>query len=334
MNTSTPWQDIWTLAEARDGRLRPVSFELLTWGRGLADERGCRLCSVVLGDAVPQADLEALVASGADRVYVVRRPELNPFLVEPHARVLEHLVEAHRPEVLIAAATTTGRTVMPYLSMRIHAGLTADCTGLAIEPETGNLLQTRPAIGGNIMATIKTPDARPQMATVRPKSARPPEPDPGRAGEVVEVEVPEALLASRMRREGFVPDESQGTAIEDADVVVAGGRGVGTGENFDLLARLAEALDGSVGVSRAAVDQGWQPYPRQVGLSGKTVSPKLYIACGISGAVQHLAGMQTAETIVAVNTDPDAQIFQVADLGIVGDLFEIVPAVLKRLERD
>jgi electron transfer flavoprotein alpha subunit len=150
----------------------------------------------------------------------------------------------------------------------------------------------------------------------------------------VEVEVPEALLASRMRREGFVPDESQGTAIEDADVVVAGGRGVGTGENFDLLARLAEALDGSVGVSRAAVDQGWQPYPRQVGLSGKTVSPKLYIACGISGAVQHLAGMQTAETIVAVNTDPDAQIFQVADLGIVGDLFEIVPAVLKRLERD
>jgi electron transfer flavoprotein alpha subunit len=325
------WSDIWTLAEQKNGKLHAVSFELLTWGRALADARGCRLCSVVLGDSIPEAELDELIARDVDRVYVVQHVALANFLVQPYARALQHLVETYRPEVLIASATTTGRTVMPYLAIKVHAGLTADCTGLEIDPETGNLLQMRPAIGGNIMATIKTPTARPQMATVRPKSTPPVPRDTTRSGDIVLVDIPEDLLATRMRYEEFVPDTSQGIAIEDTEVIVAGGRGLKKAENFSLVQELAEVLGGSVGASRAAVDRGWQPYPRQIGLSGRTVAPKLYIACGISGAIQHLAGMQTAKNIVAINTDPDAPIFHVADLGIVGDVFDLLPVVIEKL---
>jgi len=332
------WTDIWTLAEQKQGKLHPVSYELLTRGRALADARGCRLCSVVLGGEIAEMELRELLARGADRVYVVAHPALAQFLVEPHANALRYLIEMYHPEVLIAAATTTGRTVMPYVSMQVHAGLTADCTGLEIDPKTGELLQTRPAIGGNIMATIKTPTARPQMATVRPKSTPPAPRDEARlaagAGDIVYVDVPEGLLASRMRYERFIPDETQDVVIEDAEVIVAGGRGVKRAENFGVLADLAARLGGSVGATRVAVDRGWQTYPRQIGLSGKTVAPKLYVACGISGAIQHLAGMQTAEHIIAINTDPDAPIFQVADLGIVGDVFEVLPAVLEKLRAD
>lgn len=325
--------DIWILAEREsETSLHTVSFELLTRGRRLADERGCPLCAIALGDELPESELRELVLRGADRVCAVRHPALARFLVEPYAGALLYLIEAYRPEVLIAAATTTGRTVMPYVSVKARAGLTADCTGLEIDPETGDLLQIRPAIGGNVMATIRTPDARPQMATVRPKSTPPAPRDPSRSGEIISVEVPEDRLTTRMRYERFVPDETQEVAIEDAEIIVAGGRGVKKGENFTLLEEVAEALDGSVGASRAAVDRGWQPYSRQVGLSGKTVSPRLYIACGISGAIQHLAGMRTSETIVAVNTNPQAPIFQVADLGIVGDLFEVLPALTEELD--
>ena len=325
------WSDIWTLAEQRDDKLRPVSFELLTRGRCLADARGCRLCAVVLCDQTPDDELRELIYRGADRVYVVRDPALRHFLVEPQGRALLHLIETLRPEVVIAAATTTGRTVMPYVSAKAHAGLTADCTGLEIDPETGNLIQTRPAIGGNIMATIVTPTARPQMATVRPNSTRPAPRDPGREGEIIEVAVPAELLATQMRFERFEPDQSQEVALADAKVVVSGGRGLRNADGFRMLAELAEALGGSVAASRVAVDRGWQPYPRQVGLSGKTVSPDLYMACGISGAIQHLAGMQTAENVIAINSDPDAQIFQVADLSIIGDVFDVLPAVIERV---
>lgn len=322
---------IWTLAERRRGKMHPVSFELLARGRALADARGCCLCSVVLGKGITEEQTNELIARGADRVYVVDHAALAVFRARPHAGALEHLVREHRPEVLIGAATTTGRTVMPYLSMKVHAGLTADCTELAIDRETGDLLQTRPAIGGNVMATIRTPTARPQMATVRPKSVSPPEPDPSRIGAVVKVEVPERYLETPVAYEAFEPDASQAVAIEEADAIIAGGRGIGKKESFSLLQELAEHLGASIGASRAAVDRGWQPYACQIGLSGKTVSPKLYIACGISGAIQHLAGIQTAQHIVAINEDPDAQIFQVADLGIEGDVFEVVPAVIARL---
>jgi electron transfer flavoprotein alpha subunit len=328
---TNPWRDIWTLAEQKDGRLHPVSYELLGRGRSLADARGCKLCVVVLGCGVDQDDVQELFERGADVVYLADDAGLKNFLVEPFARVLKDLISAYRPEVVIAAATTTGRTLLPYVSARIRAGLTADCTGLEIDPQTGNLLQTRPAIGGNILATIQTPTARPQMATVRPKSTRIPARVPGRTGEIIPVKVQADQLASRVEFEEYIPDASDSASIEDADVIVAGGAGVRKGEAFDLLERLARRLGGAVGASRPCVDHGWQPYPHQIGLSGKTVSPRLYFACGISGAIQHLAGIQTAEAIIAINTDPNAAIFQVADLGIVGNMFDVIPAVLEKL---
>lgn len=328
------WKDIWTLSERKANGLHPVSYELLTRGRALADKRGARLCAVVLGSGVTEAEGKELIARGADRVYVVDDPALAIFRVRPHAGALKHLVETYQPEVMIAAATTTGRTVMPYVAMQVYAGLTADCTGLDIDPDTGDLLQTRPAIGGNIMATIRTPVARPQMATVRPRSTPEAARDPSRTGEIETVQVPPEAMATPVRHESFEPDTSQEVAIEEADVIVAGGHALAKEENFGLLQELATLLGGSVGASRPAVDRGWQPYPRQVGLSGKTVAPDLYVACGISGAIQHLAGIQTAKNIIAINSDPDAQIFSVADLGIEGNLFEVIPVVLEKLKKE
>jgi len=328
------WKDVWTLAEQKGEKLHPVSYELLGRGRGLADARKSDLCTVVIGSQVSSADLQELFERGSDCVYLVDYPELKHFLVEPFARVLNFLIESYHPEMLIAAATTTGRTVMPYVSAQLRAGLTADCTGLEIEPETGLLLQTRPAIGGNILATIKTPTARPQMATVRPKSTRIPDRQPDRVGKIIRIELPLDMFTSRVNFERFIPDDSNASSIEDADIVIAGGAGVKTAEGFNLINKLAERLSGAVGASRPCVDHGWQPYAHQVGLSGKTVSPRLYMACGISGAIQHLAGIQTAESIIAVNTDPNASIFQLADLGIVGNLFDLLPELIEKVEQN
>lgn len=326
------WKDVWTLAEQKGEKLHPVSFELLGRGRSLADARGSRLCTVILGSKISKDDLLDLIERGADVVYLVDYPQLENFLVEPYARILSLLIGSYHPEIMIAAATTTGRTVMPYISAKIRAGLTADCTGLEIEPETGLLLQTRPAIGGNILATIKTPIARPQMATVRPKSTRIPERQPGRVGEIKRIELSEEYFDSRVTFEQYVPDAEGSSSIEEADIVIAGGAGVKTAEGFDPINQLAECLHGTVGASRPCVDHGWQPYAHQVGLSGKTVSPRLYMACGISGAIQHLAGIQTAEAIIAINTDPNASIFQLADLGIVGNLFDVLPELIEKIE--
>lgn len=325
------WKDVWTLAEQKGEKLHPVSFELLGRGRSLADARGSRLCAVILGSKISSDDLRELIERGADVVYLVDYPQLANFLVEPYARILNLLIESYHPEIMIAAATTTGRTVMPYVSAKIRAGLTADCTGLEIEPETDLLLQTRPAIGGNILATIKTPSARPQMATVRPKSTRIPERHPDRVGEIKRIELAEDIFASRITFEEYVPDAEGASSIEEADIVIAGGAGVKTAEGFDQINQLAESLRGAVGASRPCVDHGWQPYAHQVGLSGKTVSPQLYMACGISGAIQHLAGIQTAESIIAINTDPNASIFQLADLGIVGNMFDVLPELIEKI---
>jgi electron transfer flavoprotein alpha subunit len=326
------YKGVWILAEQAGGRIQRISHELLTRGRELADKRRTDLTAIVLGHRVAQADLEELIARGADRVLAMEAAELEHFLVEPYAACLLSLIAEHRPEILIAGATSTGRTLMPYVATRADAGLTADCTVLDIEPETGNLLQTRPAIGGNILATIKTPRHRPQMATVRPHSTKPSPSQPGRRGQIVRLNAPTELLASRIRRVGFVPSDDK-HALQDADVVVTVGRGIKKAENVKLVRPLAEALDASLGATRDAVDRGWLSYPHQVGLSGKTVAPKLYVAVGVSGSIQHLAGMQTAETIVAVNSDPAAQIFRVADFGIVGDLFAVVPVLIEKIQK-
>ncbi len=322
---------VWTIAEQHGGELKSVSYELLARGRGLADALETKLASVVIGDGVADESLESLVAHGADEGYSIQDPALAEFVCESYSRVLEGIIRTYRPTVVLAAATTLGRTLMPHVAVRVNAGLTADCTELAIEPGTDNLLQTRPAIGGNIMATIKTPDHRPQMATVRPRSTRPLRRDPGRAGKIISVPVDRTLLDDRVDVTGYRTDEAGFVNLEEAETVVAGGRGLKRGDAFALLGELASLFGAQVGASRDAVDRGWISYPHQVGLSGKTISPRLYIGCGISGSIQHLAGIKTAETIVSINSDPDAPLHSVADFAVVGDLFQVVPEMIKQL---
>jgi len=324
--------EVWILAEQHDGKIQPISFELLTRGKALAEKRGSRLNAMVFGDNIEEAGLCELIARGADCVVAMEAPELAYFLVEPYAACMTRLIRQYQPEIIIAGATSTGRTLMPYVAMNVHAGLTADCTGLDIEAGTGLLLQTRPAIGGNIMATIKCPECRPQMATVRPKSTRPAQPEAGRKGEIIRLAAPAELLESRIIRTGFVPDEEKFN-LQDAEIVVAVGRGIKKAENIYLVRELADALGAALGATRDVVDRGWLSYPHQIGLSGKTVSPKLYIAVGLSGSIQHMAGMQTAERIVAINKDPEAQIFKIADFGIAGNLFDILPKLTERIRK-
>ena len=322
------FKGVWVFAEQFDGEIQSVTFELLGEGRKLADELGQELCAVLLGSGI-EAKAQELIARGADRVLVADRPELLYFQDERYAQVLTDLIDKQKPSIVLCGATTVGRSVCARVAVAVGAGLTADCTGLAIDPETNNLLQTRPAFGGNIMATIITPDNRPQMSTVRHKVMKEAESDDSRTGSIELVEVAEALLKARTERLSYVPEESGTINIAEADVIVSGGRGLQKPENFAVLQELAEVIGGGVGASRAAVDADWIPYSHQVGQTGKTVCPKIYIACGISGQIQHLAGMGSADIIVAINKDPDAPIFNVATYGIVGDALEIVPMLTK-----
>lgn len=325
------YSGVWILAEQKAGRIRRVSFELLTRGLELASKHNTKLSAMVFGNNIDEKGLQRLIDCGADRVVCVEGEGLETFLVEPYAACMLKVINDYKPEIIIAGATSTGRTLMPYVAIKANSGLTADCTGLDIEVETGNLLQTRPAIGGNIMATIKTPDHRPQMATVRPRSTKPAEPKSGRKGKIVKIKATADMLKSRIQQRRFIPGEDA-VSLADADVIVAIGRGIKKAENMPIIYELANSLGAAIGATRDVVDRGWLSYAHQIGLSGHIVSPKLYIGIGLSGTIQHLAGMQTAENIIAVNTDPEAQIFRVADFGIVGDLFEVVPAMIERLK--
>lgn len=328
------YSGVWTLAEMEGDRIKDVSFELLTRGRELASKRETELSSILIGGSTTEERVEELLFRGADRVITVCHKELKDFIVETYSRVLAYLIKEYCPEILLAAATTKGRTLMPHVAIKVKTGLTADCTELHIEEETGNLLQTRPAIGGNIMATIKTPDHRPQMATIRPRTTPPSPVDRSREGEIVAIDFKREWMDKRVKKISSRRERGEEVNIQDADILVSGGRGLKKRENFVLLEELSKALGGKIGSSREAVDRGWISYPHQVGLSGKTVTPSLYVAIGISGAVQHLAGIKTAETIVAINRDREASIFKVADFGIVGDLFMILPSLLERLKKE
>jgi electron transfer flavoprotein alpha subunit len=288
---------------------------------------------VIFGCNINTNDLEELIECGADEVIAMEAAELEHFLVEPYAACMLKLIRQYRPEIIIAGATSTGRTLMPYVAAKAHTGLTADCTGFDIEKETNNLLQIRPAIGGNIMAVIKTPRFRPQMSTVRSRSTMPAPKHRGRAGKVIRLVASEAELISRITRIGFTANEEKQT-LSGADTVVVVGRGIKKAENIPLVRELAESLGAALGATRDVVDRGWLSYPHQVGLSGQTISPKLYIGVGVSGSIQHLAGMQTAESIVAINNDGDAQIFKIADFGIVGDLFKVVPVLTAHIRQE
>ena len=326
------FKDVWVFAEQHDGVIQSITFELLGEGRKLADSLGMKLCAVLLGSNVQKQTAE-LIARGADKVYLVDRPALEHFQDESYANVLIDLVKRHKPNVFLCGASTIGRSLVSRVAVRVNAGLTADCTALAIDPKTLNLLQTRPAFGGNIMATIETPNARPQMATVRHKVMKEAEVNPARKGEVSMETIAEVLLQSKARRLKFVPEVETTMNIAEANIIVSGGRGLQTPENFALLRELADVIGAGVGASRAAVDSNWIPYSHQVGQTGKTVCPKIYIAVGISGQIQHLAGMQSSDIIVAINKDADAPIFKVATYGIVGDLFEILPLLTQQFRK-
>ena len=323
------FQGVWVFAEQKEGVIAPVVFELLGKARELADQLEAELSAVLFGSGVEDLASE-LIAFGADQVIVVDDPELLHFRDVRYAKALTELAQKYKPAVILAGATVTGRSFIPRVAIQLHTGLTADCTGLEIDPESGNLIQTRPAFGGNIMARIITANHRPQMATVRHKVMDPLPRDDSRSGIVIREQVDFDFDEEESQFLGFEQEKTTLVNITEANVIVSGGRGLKEAKNFVLLEELAEALGGAVGASRAAVDAEWIPYSHQVGQTGKTVKPNIYIAIGISGAIQHLAGMSSADYIIAINKDPDAPIFKVADLGIVGDLFEIVPLLTKR----
>jgi len=325
------WSGVCVYCELRRGELAPVSLELLGAGRKLADERGVQLSALLLGHNTGNVPA-TLIGHGADLVYVADAPSLADFRDDCFSKVAIKVIQQYKPEIVLAGATAIGRSFIPAVATVLNAGLTADCTALAIRPEDGALLQTRPAFGGNIMATIVCESSRPQMATVRPKVMKAMAFDASRTGEIVAVDVADDELGSRMSVLESVVAEGAKVNIQEADILVSGGRGLESEKGFILLHTLAEALGAKVSASRAVVDAGWIPYPHQVGQTGKTVAPKLYIACGISGAIQHVAGMQSAETIVAINRDENAPIFNVADYGIVGDLHEIIPKLIRKIE--
>jgi len=327
----TKYRNVWIFAEQKKGVVQSVTYELLGAGRELADKRGSELHAVLLGTGMNGA-CDDLIARGADVVHYLDHPAFEHYQDEPYSRVLCRLINTHKPEIVLCGATAIGRSLIPRVAVQINTGLTADCTGLEID-EDGGLMQIRPAFGGNIMATILTPNHRPQMATVRHKVMKEAKPDPGRTGTVLTIEPTKEDGYVRAKVIEFIEEVESTVNLAEADIIVSGGRGLGTPDGFQLIEKLALALGGAVGSSRAAVDAGWIPYSHQVGQTGKTVCPKLYVACGISGQIQHLVGMQSSDTILAINKDADAPIFTVADYGIVGDLYQVVPAIIDRMNQ-
>jgi len=326
------YRGVWVYAEWREGKVHKVSHELLSIGRVLADKRGVELGAVLLGSDIEDETARELSSYGAEVIYVVDRPELEHFTDERYSKCIVELVRRKRPEILLAGATSMGRSFIPRVAASLRTGLTADCTQLDINDE-GLLLQTRPAFGGNIMATIICPNRRPQMATVRPKVMKPVKKQ-ARKARIERMELPGQCFEARAEVLEVIAEQDQTAKLTEADVIISGGRGLRNGQNFNLIEGLATLFGGAVGASRGAVEEGWMAPSHQVGQTGRTVAPTLYMAVGISGAIQHLVGMQGSQVIVAVNKDPHAPIFDVATYGVVADLFEFIPAFVKRIKRE
>ncbi len=324
------WRGVWVVAEFRHDRFAPVTFELLGKGRQLADDLETDLTAVLMGSGVGEY-AEPLIERGADKVLVVDSPRLEQFLDDVYARILADMAQKEKPEIILAGATAMGRAFIPQVATILETGLTADCTGLEIAPEGRDLLQTRPAFGGNLMATIICDSTRPQMATVRPHVLKAMEPDASRQGEVIKIDPHEDLLKSNIKVLESVMEEAEGPMLTEAEVVITAGRGVENPKNIALIEKLAHCMEGGVGATRAVTDAEWLPGRCQIGQTGVTVSPKLYMGFGVSGAIQHLVGMQGSEIIVAVNKDPDAPVFDVATYGIVGDVKDILPLLVRRI---
>ena len=325
------YKDVWVFGEQKNGEAANVALELLGEGRKLADQLNVQLAAVLMGENV-EAAAKNLISYGADKVYLVDDPSLKNFNDESYADIFVQLISRYKPEIVLMGATTYGRSLAPRVSSRLNTGLTADCTKLEIDMEKRILLQTRPAFGGNLMATIICPNHRPQMSTVRPKVMKALEQDLSRSGEIIhpEIIIPEDV---KVKVTDVVTTLCEKVNLTEADIIVSGGRGLGDPKNFVLVEELAKVLGGAVGASRATVDAGWIEYSHQVGQTGKTVGPKVYFACGISGAVQHLAGMSSSDTIIAINKNPEAPIFKVATFGIVGDALEVLPALIGEFKK-
>ena len=325
------YKGVMVFAEQVDGKLSPVALELVGEAGRLAQDLNADVTAVVLGNKIGHMAKE-LEHYGADKVILAESPDLEVYMTEPYTYALTEIINDKKPEIVLYGATAIGRDLAPRVSARVHTGLTADCTGLEIDAETKNLRMTRPAFGGNIMATIVCADYRPQMATVRPgvMQRRTVE---GQEALLEKIAVQVPAEKKNVEIKGIVQKLGNRIDIQDASILVSGGRGMGSPDNFKLLENLAEVLGGTVSSSRACVDAGWVEKDRQVGQTGKTVRPDLYIACGISGAVQHLAGMEDSEIIIAINKDATAPIFEVADYGIVGDVFKILPLFTQELKK-
>jgi electron transfer flavoprotein alpha subunit len=331
---TSAYKDVWVFVEHEQGKVSSVSFELLGQGRKLADALGCTLCGMLLcSNEGMDTFIKEAIAYGAEKVYVTESPLLKEYRTDPYASGAINLIRTFKPEIVLFGATTQGRDFAGTVATTLETGLTADCTGLDIDPEKKMLRQTRPAFGGNIMATILDyPNYRPQMATVRPKVFAMPARDDSRKGEVIKEPLPITEDKIRTKILEFIKG-AEAVNLVDAEIIVSGGRGIGNAENFKIIRELADVLGAAVGASRATVDAGWISYEHQVGQTGRTVRPKVYFACGISGAIQHQAGMKTSDIIVAINKDPEAPIFKVATYGIVGDIFTVVPMLTQEFKK-
>ena len=326
-------KDLWVFVETNeDGTAKNVGIELLTPGKDMAAKQGGALVAVVIGNNVDEA-VKAASEHGADKVIVVEGPEYAHYTTDAYAIALVALVEKYGPTSMLIGATNNGRDLGPRVSCRLKTGLTADCTALDIDEESGNVAWTRPAFGGNLMATILCPDHRPQIGTVRPGVFK--KSDAGEAkAEIIKEDIHVDAKDIRTQVLELIKEAGgESVDLEGAEIIVSGGRGVGGPEGFEPVKALADALGATVGASRAAVDAGWIAHAHQVGQTGKTVGPKLYIACGISGAIQHVAGMSSSDCIVAINKDPEAPIFDIADYGVVGNLFEVLPVLTEEIKK-
>jgi electron transfer flavoprotein alpha subunit len=328
------YKNVWVFIENDHGEVKNVGLELLSQGRILADANHEKLVGVVIGKDVAAA-VKSAIAYGADEVLSVEGEEYKDYSTDGYANAMVKLVEKYKPSVLLIGASNNGKDLSPRISARLETGVTADCTVLGINEETREVEWTRPAFGGNYMATVVCSNTRPQIGTVRPGVFKKAQPDDARTALVIKEEISTPAAMIRTKVVDFIKAMG-GSAVklEEAEVIVSGGRGMGKQENFALLKEFADLLGGAVGASRAAVDAGWMPPLQQVGQTGKTVGPKIYFACGISGAIQHLAGMTSSDVIVAINKDPEAPIFDVADYGVVGDLFEVLPALIEEIKKN
>ncbi len=325
-------RNVWVFAELKDGTVREVTLELLGKGRELASDLGVEVAAILLGNNV-EGICSQLIEHGADRVFLADDPRLEHYQTGIYTDVIVEQVLSCKPEIFLIGATYLGRDLAPRVSRRIGTGLTADCTGLQIDKDTRLLVQTRPAYGGNIMASIITPQHRPQMATVRPRVMQAMSKDSSRKGEIIKIYVNPSPATVFLKLLETVKEGKKGVNLAEANVIVAGGRGVGSKERFKVIEELAKALEGEVGATRDVVDAGWISNAHQVGQTGKTVRPKLYVACGISGTVQHIAGMNESETIIAINKDRNAPIFNIAHYGIVADLHQVVPLLTQEIKK-